>query len=210
MAVDLNPISVTIPPFADAGGRDISGPGSPPAGPAASSGDPNTRVGSQIVPGTAQELTTAERLLLAELRQADTRIRQHEMAHVAAGSGVVTSGARYAYQRGPDGRNYAVAGEVSIDAAPVPGDPQSTIRKMEQVRRAALAPADPSPQDLKVASQAAAMAVKAQSELMILQAKEQADADETKAFGTIKQASDAYASVNGLSEKDRFTFDLAV
>jgi len=159
---------------------------------------------------SASGFTTSERLLLAELKKADTQVRQHEMAHVAAGAGVVTSGASFSYKRGPDGRNYAVAGEVSIDAAPVPGDPQATIRKMQRVKTAALAPADPSPQDLKVASRATAMAAKAASELMVLQARERAEANDSRAFGSSQNASDSYTRVNSLPESDTHTFDLAV
>ena len=154
--------------------------------------------------------TTAERLLLAELKKADTEVRQHEMAHVTAGAGVVTSGASFTYQRGPDGRNYAVAGEVSIDTAPVPGDPRATIRKMQRVKTAALAPASPSPQDLKVASRATAMAAKAASELMVLQTRERAAANDSRAFGSSQNASDSYTKVNGLPETDTHTFALAV
>ena len=166
---------------------------------------PNTTSAS-----SASGFTTAERLLLSELKKADTQVRQHEMAHVTAGSGVVTSGASFTYEQGPDGRNYAVAGEVSIDTAPVPGDPQATIRKMQQVKTAALAPASPSSQDLKVASRAAAMAAKAASELMVLQAEERAAANNSKASGSRQNASDTYTRVNSLPETDTYSFDLAV
>jgi hypothetical protein len=73
----------------------------------------------------------------------------------------VRSGASFSYQRGPDGRFYAVGGEVSIDTSPVPGDPQATASKAEQIQRAALAPAQPSGQDRAVAAQAARMAMEA-------------------------------------------------
>lgn len=55
---------------------------------------------------------------------------------------------------GPDGKQYAVSGEVSIQ---VSGGrtPQEALTKAQSARRAALAPADPSPQDLKVAQSAA-------------------------------------------------------
>jgi len=76
-----------------------------------------------------QELTRAEIQLLDELKQIDTKVRRHEMAHIAAGGRYITSGANFTYKRGPDGRNYAVGGEVSIDTSPVPGDPQATIQK---------------------------------------------------------------------------------
>ncbi len=43
--------------------------------------------------------------------------------------------------------------------------PEETLRNMQQVQRAALAPADPSGQDRKVAARAAAIAAKAQGEI---------------------------------------------
>ncbi|GGW22230.1 hypothetical protein LG409_01545 [Halomonas sp. NyZ770] len=90
---------------------------------------------------------------LEQLKQTDRAVRQHEMAHQTVG-GPYTGGATYEYEIGPDGQRYAVAGEVSIDYGPVPGDPQATIEKMQTVIAAALAPADPSPKDLQVAAQA--------------------------------------------------------
>ncbi|RLB93197.1 MAG: SprA-related family protein [Deltaproteobacteria bacterium] len=155
-------------------------------------------------------LTQAELQLIMALEQTDTEVRNHEMAHIAAGGSLITSGASFTYQRGPDGNNYAVAGEVSIDTSEIPGDPKATAQKMRQVRSAAMAPASPSSQDLKVASKAAALAAKASSELTMLQAKQQAETNEAKAFGNMKQASDSYTRVNNLPEKDASTFKLAV
>jgi len=176
-----------------------------------SSGKPlDTQAQEQKTSAPDKPFTQAEIQLLAELKQADTEVRNHEMAHVAAGGGLITSGASFAYKRGPDGRNYAVAGEVGIDTSPVPGDPQATLQKMQQVKSAALAPASPSSQDIKVASQATALASKALAELTLVRAKEMAAARETRAFGNLKQASDTYARVNNLPEKENSTFKLAV
>jgi len=86
-------------------------------------------------------LTEGELRLVQALKRADTEVRAHEMAHIAAGGQYVTSGARLEYRRGPDGINYAVAGEVSIDTSPVPGDPQATMEKMRRIKAAALGPA---------------------------------------------------------------------
>ena len=142
------------------------------------------------------ELTNAEKALVTELKQIDMAVRKHEMAHVVAGGRYILSGANYSYKTGPDGKRYIVGGEVSIDTSEIPGDPQATINKMRQVRRAALAPVDPSPQDRRVASTATSLSTKAMSELMILRAKEKIDSDEEKAFGNIKQtAENAYVHV---------------
>ncbi len=87
------------------------------------------------------------------------------MAHLAAAGPYAIGGPSYEYQKGPDGQRYAVGGHVNIDTSPVPGDPEATLRKAETIRRAALAPGDPSPQDRSVAAAAASMALKAQIEL---------------------------------------------
>ncbi len=91
--------------------------------------------------------------LLEQLKQTDREVRQHEMAHQTVG-GAYAGGASYEYEVGPDGKRYAVAGEVPIDYGPVPNDPQATIEKMQTVIAAAMAPADPSPTDYQVAAQA--------------------------------------------------------
>lgn len=117
------------------------------------------------------ELTPEEEEQVQNMKRRDAEVRRHEMAHVAAG-GPYTGGASYELERGPDGRAYAVAGEVSVDVSPVPGDPDATLRKMQQVKRAALAPADPSPQDRRVAGQADAIAAKARMELREAQSEE--------------------------------------
>ncbi|MFN3305759.1 MAG: putative metalloprotease CJM1_0395 family protein [Candidatus Kapaibacteriota bacterium] len=103
---------------------------------------------------SGKELSPEEQRRLQELKQIDSKVRAHEMAHLAAGGGLVRGGASFKYEIGPDGKQYAVAGEVKIDMSFNPDDPESAIQKMQQVRRAALAPADPSPQDRSVAQQA--------------------------------------------------------
>ena len=104
--------------------------------------------------------------VVSQLAQRDQQVRTHEAAHVAAGGMYVRGGARFSYTTGPDGRAYATGGEVSIDRSAVPGDPAATIQKLRQVQRAALAPADPSPQDRSVAAGAAMSITQAQMELV--------------------------------------------
>lgn len=113
---------------------------------------------------SVQQLDSAELELLRELKARDREVRAHEQAHQAVG-GPYAGAVSYTYQRGPDGAQYAVGGEVSIDVAPVAGDPQATIDKMRTVRAAALAPAEPSGQDRAVAAQAMQLMLQAQIEL---------------------------------------------
>lgn len=108
---------------------------------------------------------------VAELASRDREVRAHEQAHAAVG-GSYAGAATYSFTRGPDGKRYATSGEVSIDVSPIPNDPQATLSKMDLVRRAALAPAEPSGQDLRVAAQAQALAAQARTELAVQRAEE--------------------------------------
>jgi len=109
-------------------------------------------------------LTEEEEKVVRELKAQDAEIRRHEAAHAAVG-GPYAGAPTYVYQRGPDGKQYAVGGSVSIDTAPIEGDPAATIQKAQVIKAAALAPAEPSAQDRKVAAQADAMLRQAQAEL---------------------------------------------
>lgn len=99
------------------------------------------------------------------LKQTDREVRAHEQAHVIAGGALVRGAASFGYATGPDGKLYAVSGEVSIDSSAVPDDPGATISKMMRVVAAALAPAQPSGQDRAVASAATKTQVEAQQQL---------------------------------------------
>lgn len=115
-------------------------------------------------------LTEEERGQVAELKARDREVRAHETAHMTAG-GQHAGTPSYTYQVGPDGQRYAIGGEVRIDTSPEK-DPEATIRKMEIVKRAALAPAEPSAQDVKVAQMAEQQRMKAQAELRRQKAEE--------------------------------------
>lgn len=110
------------------------------------------------------ELTEEEEKQVQELKARDQEVRAHENAHKTAGGGYVGS-ISYDTQTYPDGREYAIGGEAQIDASAVPGNPEATIRKMDIIVRAALAPAEPSSQDYAVARSAQQTRLVAQREL---------------------------------------------
>ncbi|MDD3835923.1 MAG: putative metalloprotease CJM1_0395 family protein, partial [Sulfurimonas sp.] len=95
------------------------------------------------------ELSADEKRLVLDLQSRDAEVRAHEAAHQSGGA--ATGGASYTYQKGPDGRMYAIGGEVSISYKSG-STPQETIANADAVIAAALAPANPSGQDLAVAS----------------------------------------------------------
>ena len=116
----------------------------------------STASGGGQTSATGKPLTAADQVLIDKLKVRDADVKAHEGAHRAA-AGAYGGSPSYTYQKGPDGANYAIGGEVSIDTSPIPKNPSATIAKEEQVMRAALAPADPSGQDVKVAAAAAAV-----------------------------------------------------
>ena len=107
----------------------------------------------------------AEEQEILDLKLRDREVRTHELAHAAVG-GAHTGAPSYTFEIGPDGKKYAVEGEVSVDLSPIAGDPKATITKLQKVRAAALAPADPSVQDSRVAAQAARLIAQAQSQVL--------------------------------------------
>jgi hypothetical protein len=112
-----------------------------------------------------QTYSEAEIELISSLKLRDAEVGAHERAHSTVG-GQHAGSPSYSYKSGPDGVKYAVTGEVSIDTSPVAGNPQATLQKAQQIKAAALAPADPSGQDKKVAAKADHMATQARNEIL--------------------------------------------
>lgn len=135
---------------------------------------------------------------IASLAARDREVRAHEQAHMAVG-GQYAGAAQYQYERGPDGISYAVAGEVPIDLGRA-ADPQATIEKARTVRRAALAPADPSPQDRRIAAQASRLEAEALQELNEQRRAEQAEASEAKQRAREANSDDKSKSELGAAE----------
>lgn len=130
---------------------------------------------------------------VTRMQQRDREVRAHEMAHMAAGAGLVRGGASYSFERGPDGRLYAVGGEVSIDTSPG-RTPEETIERAARIRAAALAPADPSAQDHRVAAAASQMEMTARVELARGEGGESAAAADTAAKGAAESRRPAFGA----------------
>ena len=138
------------------------------------------------------------------LASRDREVRNHEQAHAASG-GAFAGSPSYEFQRGPDGISYAVGGEVAIDVGKA-ATPQDTIAKAQTVRRAALAPAEPSPQDRRVAQQATQLEAEARRDLL-KENSEKADAiltSDRAAVDATRSASETEKSNNPSSESSDY------
>lgn len=126
---------------------------SPEADEVVETGETEGENAEPVSPTADRELTPEQETEVKELKARDAEVRRHEQAHASIG-GSYAGAPSYEFQRGPDGQNYAVGGEVQIDVSEVSGDPRATIEKMQVVIAAALAPAEPSGADRAVARQA--------------------------------------------------------
>lgn len=140
---------------------------------------------------------------IRELANRDREVRTHEQAHQAVG-GQHAGPMSLTFEQGPDGKRYAVAGEVPIDISPVPGNPQATMEKAAQIRRAALAPAEPSSQDRAVAAQATQLEMTAQIELRQMERQEQeASQTETEEARGISEESEDRSETTSTKERQQ-------
>lgn len=121
----------------------------------------------QVVNGL--ELDAKQIQQLRELQSTDREVKAHEAAHQATG-GSLAGGASYSYVKGPDNQMYAVSGEVPIRMQKG-NTPDETIANARQIASAAMAPANPSPQDYKVAANALKLEMEARSEAVKLKAE---------------------------------------
>jgi len=147
------------------------------------------------------QLSEEQKQEVEALKERDQEVRAHEQAHARTG-GPYAGAPSYEFERGPDGKLYAVSGEVQIDTAPIEGDPAATIVKMEVVIRAALAPQEPSGQDSRVAAEARAAKAEAQTELRKKnqeEARETFEANQSVDESAHSRASDAYESAESLA-----------
>ena len=104
-----------------------------------------------------------KQMVINQLKTIEKKVVAHEMAHKSVG-GELAGPVHYKYAIGPDGKRYIVGGEVPIKIKEGK-TPEETLKIAQKIKAAALAPANPSPQDLKVAAQATLMEVKAKLDM---------------------------------------------
>ena len=171
-----------------------------------------SRDGAKRSGADPSELTPEQEQEVRELKKQDREVRNHEQSHARA-AGPYGGQPQYQYVRGPDGKQYAVSGEVKIDTSEE-ASPEATIRKMDIVIRAALAPADPSAQDRQVATEAKQKKAEAQAEIRAEKQEERGQALESQNARVrdpasaglpahlAEQATQAYGRAAGLFETE--------
>jgi hypothetical protein len=199
--------NISAPDTASASPRAQSISPSDPVKPVSASKNLNAVEQSSQAPKLSEEKQQQQAFeqVVAQLKARDREVRTHEQAHLSAAGAYATGGINYNFQTGPDGQKYAVGGSVGIDTSPVSGDPEATIQKMQVVQRAAMAPAQPSSQDFKVASQAAQLAAQARGELQAERSDEMIGNAGTERGDTPSQVTSVEKEnqVNNIQSKDQ-------
>ncbi len=204
MASLITAVNTTAASSRSSGRR--TGPRTPPAESGPPSGDrvDLSPLARRLAAGEAapsEDLSRSELHLLTELRRMDRKVRSHERLHLAIAGRYARGGISYEFHRGPDGQFYAVAGSVRIDTSEA-RTPQQTVEKMRVVRRAALAPVNPSPADRAIAAKAAMEEVQARLELQQQRFGAETGTDRAPAGGKIVEREDP-GSAGSASDGER-------
>ncbi len=171
-----------------------------------STGEPNKTSAAEPKPDEAQQKQQQNRESreqqalereIDSLMKRDTQVRSHEQAHAAVG-GIHAGQPAFEFEKGPDGKRYAVEGEVQIDVSVVNGDPLATMAKMKQVYAAAMAPVDPSMADIRVAAEAMRK---------YNQAREEAGTQRLAAAPKSELSQNLMGAVDPAAEKSAASFD---
>ena len=140
-------------------------------------------------PGTDQPtLNPQEQKEVEKLKQRDREVKNHEQTHKAQLGPYATGGPYYEYTTGPDNKQYAVGGSVSVDTSKE-STPERTIQKAQVLKRASMAVAEPSGADKAVASKAQRMEMEARAE--IAEKNQQGRRDISRALNAYQQAGPA-------------------
>jgi len=163
----------------------------------------------------ARGLTPEEQERLERLKKRDREVRRHEQAHLRAAGSLAQGGAQFEFVRGPDGNLYAVNGSVSLDTSKE-DSPEENLEKGKKITRAAMAPADPSAEDLQVAAKGRRMQMEARQKLSQQRSEELINQNsngttENQAQNDlIKQANEIYDALTGNIQTPQLSNTLAV
>lgn len=99
------------------------------------------------------DLDDGDKELVQRLRARDIEVRMHEQSHATAAGKYAAGPPSYNYQRGPDGKMYAIGGSLAVDVGQEASAAENNS-KSAILRAAAMGVAEPSAADAMVAAQA--------------------------------------------------------
>jgi len=98
------------------------------------------------------------------LKSRDREVRAHEMSHSTNPGLIKIGSAQFDYTIGPDGKAYATGGKVTLTTGSS-RTPEDALSKAEALKKAAMAPGEPSSQDFQTLNAAVAMEFEARNQI---------------------------------------------
>jgi len=144
-----------------------------------------------------------------EIQRADNweaSVVQHERSHMQTG-GEFAGAATYVYGKGADGKTYITGGEVSMKV-PAGGDLERLSYALERVKRAAMSPANPSPQDMMTAAMASTRQASVNQEIVRKRAVETYEKNKQENKPSAQAAE--YEPFRNFTYKEISSFEMAI
>lgn len=107
---------------------------------------------------------SSEQKAVQELKRRDKEVRMHEAAHSSNPDLVKIGAAQFDYTIGPDGKAYATGGRVTLSTGRA-RTPEEALSKAEALKKAAMAPGEPSSKDFQALNSAIAMEFEARNQI---------------------------------------------
>jgi len=105
-----------------------------------------------------------EQKAIERLKNRDKEVRTHESSHSNNPELIKIGSAQFDYTIGPDGKAYATGGKVTL-ATGIARTPEDALAKAEALKKASMAPGEPSSQDFQALSAAQSMEYEARNQI---------------------------------------------
>jgi hypothetical protein len=99
-----------------------------------------------------------------ELKSRDKEVRNHEAAHSTNPELIKIGSAQFDYTIGPDGKAYATGGKITLSTGNSK-TPEEALSKAQALKKASMAPGEPSSQDFQALNAAVAMEFEAKNQI---------------------------------------------
>lgn len=102
--------------------------------------------------------------IIEQLKSRDKEVRSHEASHSISPELVKIGSAQFDYTIGPDGKAYATGGRVTLSTGSAM-TPEEALSKAEALKKASMAPGEPSTKDFQALNAAVAMEFEAKNRI---------------------------------------------
>lgn len=155
---------------------------------------------------SSKDLTIASEI--KRMKSWEDHVVAHERMHMLAGGGAVGAPS-YVYKMGPDGKMYITGGEVTL-YVPKAATLEGSEVALQNLKKAALAPSDPSPKDMAAAAMATAIIDRVRSMIRQKQMKEAYEQSREHELSLKKKNGDHVSALENFKFSKIVAFELMI